>query len=355
MEDEAIIGFPDDEWVIKKPVHISNLTINTKGMCGYATNLLLGYWNERLKLDTDYIKQVNNLGVGNRFFARQLTAYYNPSEEPIENEVHRCFLVDVARQCMKSSSLEIDNLIVASEISDYQTPGIAPTLLNTLGLSKFTPTFNLQGTACSSMPRCIELARHLPGNTLCLIDGITSDIYQTELQRVKHIKPYSQDWIKLMFGMLFGDATAAFIVGEGDTSTNYKVLRQAHIMNLGIGDYREAAVKRHNGFHLSADKNILNTALKYTDVVLTKMGIESFGHYERIILHTGSQKIISAYQDYYNFTPTQLRGSKDVLEAYGNTTGCSLPLVLNQKEFKGKALMIGITMGFGVDIVEIEV
>src|SRR3972149_7880229 len=352
MEDEAIIGFPEKR---KKPVFISNLTINTAGMYGYYTNLMIGYYHEKIGFDKNYIQQIKNFGVNNRYFARSATQYSETNKEYHNEEVHRNYLLAAARKCLQSSSLEVQNLVVASEIADYQTPGLASTLLNPLITSKFATAFNLQGTACSSMPRCIELARHLQGNTLCLIDGITSDIYQTELQRVKHIKPYSQDWIKLMFGMLFGDATAAFIVGEGDTSTNYKVLRQAHIMNLGIGDYREAAVKRHNGFHLSADKNILNTALKYTDVVLTKMGIESFGHYERIILHTGSQKIISAYQDYYNFTQTQLRGSKDVLEAYGNTTGCSLPLVLNQKEFKGKALMIGITMGFGVDIVEIEV
>jgi len=353
MEDEAIIGFPEKR---KKPVFISNLTINTAGMYGYDTNLMIGYYHEKIGFDKNYIQQIKNLGVNNRYFARSATQYSETNKEYHNEEVHRNYLLAAARKCLQSSSLEVQNLVVASEIADYQTPGLASTLLNPLITSKFATAFNLQGTACSSMPRCIELARHLQGNTLCLIDGITSDIYQTELMKVRFIKPKSQEWIKLMFGMLFGDATAAFIVGEEDVgSINYKVLRQAHAMNLGAMDYKNAAVKRGNQFEVSADKNVLDTALKYTDVVLTKMGIESFGHYERIILHTGSQKIINAYQDYYNFHPKQIEGSRAVLTQYGNTTGCSLPLVLNQKEFKGKALMIGITMGFGVDIVEIEV
>lgn len=352
MEDEAVTGYFEPDPPPK--TYISNLVTQTPTH-DYNTPLLLGYYNEKLKLDVDIIKQVYNLGVNNRQFARTLREY-EVGKIPLD-ERHRQILLNIAHKCMSQTSLEINNLVVASEIADYQTPGLASTILNPLGLSKFSPAFNLQGTACSSMPRVIELASKLQGNTLCLIDGITSDIYQTELHKLTHVEPKTRDWITLMFGMLFGDAVAAFIVNtEGkEEGPNYQILRHKHVMNLDINDYQKAAVLRRNGFELSANSNILDTAIKYTDVVLTKMGIETFGHYERIILHTGSEKIINAYQDYYRFSPQQLSASRIILRSYGNTTGCSLPLVLNEsKEFKGKALMIGITMGFGVDVVEIE-
>lgn len=330
--------------------YINNLTINTAGMPYYKTEFIIDNYLDILDEKTK--QQIRNLGVHGRHFARPMG-----SVPPFnDRETHREHLLEVGKQCMLSTSLDIDNLIVASEIADYQTPGLAPTLLNPLRISKFAPAFNLQGTACSSMPRCIELARKLPGNTLCIIDGITSDIYQSELMKTpKDYEQKSEEWVKIMFGFLFGDATAAFIVSEDTSGKTYKIGRQAHVMNLDLHDYRSAAVRRNDGrFSLSANANVLNNALAYTDVVLTKLGIEEFGQYERIILHTGSQKIINGYLDKYSLTFPQIEGSKSVLSEYGNTTGCSLPLVLNQKEFIGEGLMIGITMGFGVDIVEIK-
>ena len=51
--------------------------------------------------------------------------------------------------------------------------------------------------------------------------------------------------------------------------------------------------------------------------------------------------------------------SKEKLKEYGNLTGVSLPTVLGKamtqkNSMVGKSLLVGITMGFGLDIVEIE-
>lgn len=334
--------------------YISNLTFNTSGMQYISTTTLLSQYGHLI--DDKTVEQVKNLGVDNRYLARPLSQYI--LDEELGGEMHKGYLISVAGKCMMKTSLDIDNIIVASEIADYQTPGLASIILSNLGLSKFIPVFNLQGTACSSMPRVIELARNLKGNTLCIIDGITSDMYQTELGKIRStIQPKSKEWVKLMFAMLFGDCTCAFIINKdgGEQDTNYKILRQAHVMNLYQNDYTKASVKRNkSGFTMRANPEINERALHYTDVVLTKMGIETFGHYNRIVLHTGSRKIIDGYSSYYKFDYSQLQPSYQILHEFGNTTGCSLPLVLNRGSFLGKALMIGITMGFGVDIVELS-
>ncbi len=349
MEDEAIVGFPIKEEY--KGHYISNLVSNVEGMQRYSTTRMLNEYNN--VISDEQVEQIKHLGVQYRYLARPLVQYHYD----FELQVHRDYLLNAARKCMMDTSLDINNLIVASEIADYQTPGIAATLLPALGFSKFAQVYNLQGTACSSMPRVLELAQNLKGNTLCIISGITSDMYQTELAKIKsEIKPKSKEWVKLMFAFLFGDATVAFIVNkDGDQlGRNYKILRQSHVMNLGPHDYKRAAVFRNgDGFDMYANPEINQKALHYTDVVLTKMGIETFGHYDSIVLHTGSRKIIRGYSDYYNYRTGQLYAAINTLENYGNTTGCSLPLVLNKADINGKALMIGITMGFGVDIVEV--
>ena len=61
----------------------------------------------------------------------------------------------------------------------------------------------------------------------------------------------------------------------------------------------------------------------------------------------------------YNLDYNQIQESYQTLKEYGNLTGVSLPTVLGKamtqkNSMIGKSLLVGITMGFGLDIVEIE-
>ncbi len=54
-----------------------------------------------------------------------------------------------------------------------------------------------------------------------------------------------------------------------------------------------------------------------------------------------------------------MQESYDTLKQYGNLTGVSIPTVLEKAISEnnlpiGNSLLVGITMGFGLDIVEIE-
>jgi len=65
------------------------------------------------------------------------------------------------------------------------------------------------------------------------------------------------------------------------------------------------------------------------------------------------------FKDLYKLKDDQIQESYDTLREYGNLTGVSIPTVLDKAMFQnnsitGKGLLIGITMGFGLDIVEIE-
>ena len=77
------------------------------------------------------------------------------------------------------------------------------------------------------------------------------------------------------------------------------------------------------------------------------------------MIHTGSLKILDGFKNTYNLDDNQIQESYETLKEYGNLTGVSLPTVLSKameqkNSIVGKSLLIGITMGFGLDIVEIE-
>jgi len=79
----------------------------------------------------------------------------------------------------------------------------------------------------------------------------------------------------------------------------------------------------------------------------------------KVIIHTGSLKILDAFKNLYSLRNDQIQESYDTLREYGNLTGCSIPTVMRKALLENtngnaKGLLIGITMGFGLDIVEVE-
>jgi len=80
---------------------------------------------------------------------------------------------------------------------------------------------------------------------------------------------------------------------------------------------------------------------------------------EKVMIHTGSLKILDGFQNLYKLNNNQIKESFDTLREYGNLTGVSIPTVLDKAMFQnnspsGNGLLIGITMGFGLDIVKVE-
>ena len=70
-------------------------------------------------------------------------------------------------------------------------------------------------------------------------------------------------------------------------------------------------------------------------------------------------KILDGFKNLYKLDYNQVQESYETLKECGNLTGVSLPTVLNKamaqkNSMSGKSLLIGITMGFGLDIVEVE-
>ena len=355
------------------------------------------------KLSEQVKENINQLGVKNRYFTRSIEQYIDNSGENIrsinDGEPISDLCTKVAMKCISNLGLhtnDITCLVVAFEDSDFLSPGLSSILLTKIGLSKFLPHYSIQGMACSTLPKLLELGKNLihdeNDKILFVISGCNSGWYLPHLKNdmtVKNPKEIGKDqydreqqlskWVSTMFSFLFGDGVAAFVMNKINSEENgIKIGKITHAVNFNDYDYRKACVRlvgntsNHMYEHeLTAGSDILQRSLDYSKKVLAKSlnnNIENFdekmvedfmGEQKKVMIHTGSLKILDGFKELYKLKDNQIQESYDTLREYGNLTGVSIPTVFDKAMFQnnsitGKGLLIGITMGFGLDIVEIE-
>jgi len=367
----------------------------------YSTKEMIDLLGNKL---TEKVKEnVFELGVENRYFINPLDYYISESNtqkklkinaEPISD-----LAANVAQKCLSDLGLknnDITCVVAAFEDNDFLSPGLSSILLTKMGLSKFIPHYNIQGMACSTLPKLLELGKNLIHNKndkiLFVISGCNSGWYLPHLKDGMDVlspKEVSKDqpdreeqiskWVSTMFSFLFGDGVAAFVMSQLDSEDNaVKIGKITHAVNFDDSDYRKASVRltgnSSNNMYkheLTAESDILQRSLAYSKKVLAKSldnDIESYdeklaegfmAEQKKVMIHTGSLKILDGFKNLYKLDNSQIQESYDTLREYGNLTGVSIPTVLEKAMFQnnsilGKGLLIGITMGFGLDIVEVE-
>ena len=368
----------------------------------YSTQELFDILGNKI---SDRVKNnINQLGVENRYFIKPIEHYLLNSEsthptddnhqEPISD-----LAAQVAQKCLTNLGLnygDITCFVAASENNDYQSPGLSSILIRKIGLSNYVPHFNLQGMACSTFPKVLELGKNLVHNdndkVLIVISGCNSGWYLPHLKDNMFVRnpkeinenQYDKDrqlkkWVSTMFSFLFGDGVVALVLSKEKLSGNkINIGKITHAVNFDKFDYRKACVQlrgqysnHYYEYELSAGYNVIEMATDYSQKVLMKHignNPDSFDASEaksfmskmdKVMIHTGSMKILDRFKDLYGLQDDQLQASYDTLRNYGNLTGCSIPTVmreafLNSNSGNPNGLLVGITMGFGLDIVEVE-
>ena len=367
----------------------------------YSTNEMIDHLGNKL---TEKVKEnILQLGVENRFFIRPFERYIQHGGDRInsgsDGEPISDLCTKTAEKCLQNLGInknDITCVVAAFEDNDFLSPGLSSIILTKMGLSKFLPHYNIQGMACSTLPKLLELGKNLINNEndkiLFVISGCNSGWYLPHLKNnmsVKNPKEINSEqydreqqlskWVSTMFSFLFGDGVAAFVMTKTN-SDNYgvKIGRITHAVNFNDSDYRKACVRlvgntsTHMYEHeLSAGSDILQRSLDYSKKVLFKslnkeneeydanLAEEFMSKQAKVMIHTGSLKILDGFKNLYKLNDGQIKESFETLQEYGNLTGVSIPTVLDKAMFQnsslsGKGLLVGITMGFGLDIVEIE-
>lgn len=365
----------------------------------YSTTELIDILGNKI---SEKVKEnIKQLGVEQRFFTRPIEHYLLSSQtnSSDNNEPISDLSAQVAKNCLSNLDINLDKiscLIAASENNDYLSPGLSSIIIRKIGLPNFIPHFNLQGMACSSFPKLLELGSKLvkdeSDNVLIVISGCNSGWYlphlgdEMSIRNPKEIgeKQYDRDkqikkWVSTMFSFLFGDGVAALILSKTPRGqTSIKLGKMTHAVNFDTYDYRKACVKMDGQlsshlyeYQLTAGSRVLDLALDYSKKVLMKSLGKNPESYDpdsarsylstmkKIMIHTGSLKILDGFKNLYGLKDEQIQESYDTLREFGNLTGVSIPMVM-KKAMLGKditngiGLLIGITMGFGLDLVEIE-
>ncbi len=367
----------------------------------YSTNELINAIENKL---TEQVKEnIFQLGVEHRYFIRPFDHYINKSDELMKSNSNSEPISDlctsVAQKCLTNLGLTKDDVtcvVAAFEDNDFLSPGLSSVLLTKMGLSKFIPHYNIQGMACSTLPKLLELGKNLihdeNDKILFVISGCNSGWYLPHLRddtNVRNPKEISKDqpdrekqiskWVSTMFSFLFGDGVAAFVMRKAGSESNaVNIGKITHAVNFTDSDYRKASVRlignasNHLYEHeLTAGGDILERSLEYSKKVLAKSlgnDIESYNEklaegfmaeQKKVMMHTGSLKILDGFKNLYKLDDNQIQESYETLREYGNLTGVSIPTVVDKAMFQnnsisGSGLLIGITMGFGLDIVEVE-
>mgnify|MGYP001178478556 CR=1 FL=1 len=366
----------------------------------YSTNEMIDHLGNKL---TDKVKEnILQLGVENRFFIRPFERYIQNDGERIKSDSDGEPISDLctktAEKCLQNLGLnknDITCVVAAFEDNDFLSPGLSSIILTKMGLSKFIPHYNIQGMACSTLPKLLELGKSLihddNDKILFVISGCNSGWYLPHLKNNMNVKnPKELDdqhdrkqhlskWVSTMFSFLFGDGVAAFVMTKANSNDyGVKIGKITHAVNFNDSDYRKACVRlvgnesTHMYEHeLTAGSDILQRSLDYSKKVLFKslnkeneeydesLAEEFMSKQSKVMIHTGSLKILDGFQNLYKLNDGQIKESFDTLREYGNLTGVSIPTVLDKamfqnKSLSGQGLLVGITMGFGLDIVEIQ-
>ena len=122
----------------------------------------------------------------------------------------------------------------------------------------------------------------------------------------------------------------------------------------------EACMMKADKLFRVVEKNCFKDSarIKDMDEFNENKASEYMKNMKKVMIHTGSLKILDGFKKLYNLDENQIKESYETLQEFGNLTGCSIPTVL-EKSFSDmnpteRGLLIGITMGFGLDMVEIE-
>ena len=266
----------------------------------YSTKEMIDLLGNKL---TEKVKEnVFQLGVESRHFINPLDCYISKSntqrKSNINGEPISDLSTNVAQKCLSNLGLknnDITCIVAAFEDNDFLSPGLSSILLTKMGLSKFIPHYNIQGMACSTLPKLLELGKNLihdeNDKILFVISGCNSGWYLPHLRddmSVINPKEISKDqpdrekqiskWVSTMFSFLFGDGVAAFVMSRIDSEDNaVKIGKITHAVNFDDSDYRKASVRltgntsNHMYEHeLTAGSDILERSLAYSKKVLAK-------------------------------------------------------------------------------------
>jgi predicted naringenin-chalcone synthase len=335
------------------------------------------------RLPDDIRQNVLNLGVSKRYLIDPIASTSKKEAIVSEKElVNLC--LEACKDTLEKANLSIKDVgyfIAAYDANPFLCPGLSHLLIRKLGFNTYIKHVNVQGMACASFTKALELAEdhlatHPHDNVLLCTSGVNSYWLINQLRGLKDVmgigeirslknkskqKMELRKWIATMEFFLFGDGVASCVVAkEGDELSVKKVV---NVTNFRKNDYlvgyaRIAALNEpfKFGFYSHLGREIPELGVEYTALALKKLLGKKAEHImenaKKWAVHTGSRKILNLMAEHYQIQHEKLKESHEVLNEYGNLSGASLPFILEKTVSKNKfstgdtILVLGYGWGF---------
>ena len=343
------------------------------------------------KLPDGVEQNVLNLGVSKRYVIDPITS--TSKKEIIINEkelVNLCS--ETCEDTLEKADISIKDVgyfIAAYDANPFLCPGLSHLLIRKLGFNPYIKHVNVQGMACASFTKALELAEdhlatHPHDNVLLCTSGVNSYWLINQLRGLKDVmgirkirslknrrkqKMGLRRWIATMEFFLFGDGVASCVIAkEGDGLSVEQVI---DVTNFRKNDYlagyaRIAALNEpfKFGFYSHLDKEIPRLGVEYTALAIKKLlgkNAETvMKAAKKWAIHTGSEKILNMMTKHYKIPHEKLKESYKVLNEYGNLSGASLPFILEKIVSENRfstgdiILMLGFGWGFSASACMLE-
>ena len=239
-------------------------------------------------------------------------------------------------------------------------------------LRRDTPNLSIEYMGCSAIAKAVDCARWFlacqPDKyvLVCFMDAITPlspPLPETYAHFSEVSSPQErQQTVNAMHGLLFGDASVAMLLSAHAPGPSFGPI--VHLTNATACDAELGTVPdggsdipvvrgARREYTLSPDvtpRGTFYATSTVAQVLAQQDRVKDPKDTTRLLMHTGSERILDGLCQEFGVSPQSpvVASSYRVLRDYGNTIGCSVPLMLADPEPwpEGDALMVAFGLSF---------
>lgn len=344
----------------------------------------------RGRISDELEQTLRRLGVRTRFSVlTDLPGYVRGSRPREMISSTTTLAVDATRRCLANAggdARDVELLIAITNTGDRPLPCLAYEIVARLPgtLRRDVNVLNLQGQGCSVLLKAVAIARDFiaahPGSRVLVASAEAHTAYVGPLDAPLYLgfreiarspdraerEARQLDTQRLLGAVLFGDAAVAFLL-DGDAGDGFRFGPVAHATNLdgrdpelltlNQGGAREPAFEGFPAYVMG--ERVPARGVAYAAEVLGRLrdapgvgaGDVDPAALDFCLVHTGSRKILDAVCGRLGLDPgsDKVRDAFDVLATYGNTSSCSIGLMIARRLAfgeGGRGLMLSFGVGF---------
>lgn len=237
-------------------------------------------------------------------------------------------------------------------------------------LPRTAVVLSLSYVACSAMAKVVDTARwYLSVNPekrvlVCFMEAITplSPELPGFYSHFSEVEPHErQETVNAMHGFLFGDASVAMVLGAGGEGPEFGPV--AHLTNddpndteLGTVPDGGSDVPLVYGRRLYTLSPEVPARARFYAMETIRMllddgecGLPAVADASMLLLHTGSKRILDGLCDTFGVAKDgePVASSYRILRDYGNTIGCSVPLMIADPVTRPPGEGVAVAFGLG--------